>query len=271
MNRPAYPCKSGYRHRTQIIGEAWDIDGEHWAVRKRVRSPHGIFIEYGWRMDQVPGPGIPSRGVSLILTPVLAQALHDLPIFNEAKAALGISHTALNQLRRRVAMRHRDQLDRWWRDRIDGLKTLPIDTFARCYGVHPDTVKAYHQRLVGPTQPGTNRTWEYQRVNQLMVMFLDHHADTGFTDLRHAKQNPAIPMGEYGYREETPQGPVYLFTSDTLVRAIPEFTLKRISRALEATGWVEASTWVNGEKPIPKPRRISGRRSLYYHVHRPNS
>ncbi|KYZ84380.1 MAG: hypothetical protein VX939_02835 [Pseudomonadota bacterium] len=262
--KPPYHRNSKGRPPAQVIGYTHDIDGERWAVRERRASPSGVWIETGWPCDQVPGPGRKSVGAPrIILTPALAETLRTIVGFNDAKQALAIGNSALNRMRQRVAMQHKDQRDRWWRARQDDLRRLTFEEFAMKHGVQPESVRHQHRRFFGPRPPNRLPEWDRQQVLAGVGRVLAQQATHGFTDLRLSRQGEKTGKATYGYWKESPQGRVYLFTSAGLRAAVPGLTVRRITRALALSGWLVA-----GRRPHihSHPYRIRGTQVLLYPV-----
>jgi hypothetical protein len=137
------------RLKFPVIGEARDVLGHLWYVRDIRTTKHGFDLLFGspedadrrfWGLPRL----IATR--ELITYWDANRTKHDGILFD-----LPAGRTTLKRVRARFGFNYLHDLDAFWRQRIDELRTLDPRDLAERYNVKAEVVKDARRRFIGKT------------------------------------------------------------------------------------------------------------------------
>jgi hypothetical protein len=135
------------KRNPKILGQVVDVEGGLWDVRQIRDTHHGFDLLFG----SPARPGIYRGGLPrLIATRPLAdfweanQTKHSGILFD-----LPAGRTTLKRVRRRLGFNYFEDLDDFWRERMDDLKSLRPREFARRHSVPVEVVVDTRRKLLG--------------------------------------------------------------------------------------------------------------------------
>ncbi|ART64020.1 DUF927 domain-containing protein [Kushneria marisflavi] len=104
---------------------------------------------------------------------------------------------------------------------------------------------------------------EDNRILEHLSDFLTRHGDSMFSELT---DNSANVRDRAGWWKDSPQGKIWLFTSEGLKRAVPGFEIARINQAVEQAGWLADRSGRGRAKKV----KVNKRAIWLYHLREPD-